>query len=140
MKSTKEFIDSEGGRKKFFAPVKNDASSHQKGKKTRQQRQPHNEQSSPFSCEETSPTYTHQVTQVSISSFNQIKFVMPTLLQDSQALETQKFLLAKALWIRNLMFDDNLVYNRDCPKEINLATLETKLEVILSGFKKMFHF
>jgi len=53
----------------------------------------------------------------------------PPLL-DHEALQQQKLMLAKALWTRNLMFDDNLVYsNIDCPKEFNDATLEPNLEV-----------
>jgi hypothetical protein len=54
---------------------------------------------------------------------------------DHQALQRQKFLLAKALWTRNLMFDDNLYYsNIDCPKKFNEAALEPNLEVSISIF------
>jgi hypothetical protein len=55
--------------------------------------------------------------------------------EDRAALQRQKFLLAKALWNRNLMFDDNLSYSKfDCPKELNDASLEPNLEVIIMFF------
>ncbi len=67
-----------------------------------------------------------------LKEFNRIRFLVPKPpLLDLEALQQQKYSLAKALWTRNLRFDDNLVYsNLDCPQQFNDATLEPNLEVI----------
>jgi hypothetical protein len=74
------------------------------------------------------------------NGFNQYQFQLPKPpLENSEALRTQKLSLAKALWNRNLLFDDNLSYtNSDCPIKINNATLEKELEVIASYYSFFF--
>jgi hypothetical protein len=62
-----------------------------------------------------------------------IRYLVPKVLTDPSALKKQRMLLAKALWIRNLMFDDNLRYsNSDCSTKFNTARSEPNLQVQLS--------